>query len=43
MVLIGAIVVIVLMIGLCYFTSGISITAGSIFEKKTTIVKGAKK
>lgn len=43
MVLIGAIVVIVVMIALCYFTAGISVTAGSIFERKSIVTKSNKK
>jgi len=38
-----AIVVILGMIGACYFTSGISFSAGTIFERKSVVVKSSKK
>ena len=43
-----SIIVIVAMIGICYFTSGISNMAGTIFERKSNAgervtVKGGKK
>ena len=41
-VLIESLFVIFLMIFLCYFTAGIAIIPGSIFEKKSTVVKNKK-
>ena len=38
-----ALVVIVIMIALCYFTSGLSNVAGTIFERKSTAEKTGKK
>lgn len=38
-----AIVVIVGMLGACYFTSGLSNNAGTIFERKSTVSKTNKK
>ena len=42
-VLIEVIATIVGMIFLCYFTSGIANISGSIFEKKSTVVKNNKR
>jgi hypothetical protein len=38
-----AVVTIIGMIACCFFTSGIANTPGSIFEKKSTVVKSSKK
>lgn len=38
-----AIVVILGMIAACYFTSGLSNNAGTIFERKSTVTKANKK
>jgi hypothetical protein len=42
-VIIIAIVVIVGMIAACYFTSGLSNNAATIFERKSTVTKETKK
>jgi hypothetical protein len=38
-----AVVVIVGMIAACFFTSGLSNNAGTIFERKSTVTKASKK
>lgn len=43
MVLILMVITILAMIILCYVTSGLALTAGSIFERKTTVSKSSKK
>jgi len=43
MTVVVAVVVVLVMIALCYFTSGLSNTAGTIFERKTTVAKTGKK
>ena len=35
--------ILVVMVFLCYWTSGIANVPGSIFEKKSTVVKSSKK
>jgi flagellar basal body-associated protein FliL len=43
MTIIIAVLVIVGMIAACYFTSGLSNNAGTIFERKSAVTKVAKK
>ncbi len=34
-----ALLIVVIMVGVCYFVSGLSVIEGSIFEKKKSVAK----